>query len=1148
MDRLTWQGNLSKTFLSAATCRRFGLKDTSPRFEAYLLPMRLAAKFTFAFFHLAMSVCLMPCLAAAQDLDNVTISGRVTDQNGAVVPGATVTAVLIATKANRTVVSDSDGQYKLIQLPPGTYTLKAAFTNFAVEEKTDLNTIAGQNVQLDFMLKPAGLTAETVVVSAVNAPQVDTTRTIVGGTVTTREVESLPVITRSPLDLIFTLGGVAEEPLSTRDLAEDRTSSRATPEEAGNFSLSGGTAYSNNITIDGLDNNDDRGARERFTPSLEAVAEVQVIRNQFAAEYGRAAGGRVNLLTRSGSNKYHGRAFYFFRDESLNANTWKNNSLGLSRLPLQEHDPGFTFSGPLVIPKLYDGRNRTFFFSAYEYDEVLDSTLIDTLVPVQQNPLFPLPAPTDLSAQRTENASAPASNGVVAPFITSVNTPGRNHVFTTRVDHAFSENHNGQLLYQLGRSRNLRQFGGGDRLAQALEGKTRNTDAIAYLDNYVFSAKAVAQTRFQYSRLTPAVLATGGAGSPVVLIGINDPLKLASGTLVAGTSTSGATDRRETRFQVQEIFAYITGNHSLKFGGDVQRITSTFIDLSDATGTWDFDSAGDFLANLPSRFRQNFLTTSTQRNTYIGVFVQDEWRMKPDFVLSYGVRFENETIVADRNNFGPRVAFSYDPFKSGKTVIRGGAGIFYNRALLRTIDDFTLGAQQLFLDTDALVDPVTGKLLSNAQRRAFIAASLHFPQTLTVDSPLVKQFGVLNSGFSRRLDPALRIPESYQANLGFEREIGNSFVFEANYTWNRGLHLWREFNTNAPALPKGFKDFTSFLASRDFANFLSAPGGVRPILNTSTAGDLVRFVLAPADPANPNSVFRITEFGVPISLVNLNSFTATTPVNTALAALNGLRPDPSRGEVEQLIPVGNSFYHGVTLELRNRFIRAKNGAGFSFRASYTLSFLRDDGIVNTSDALVPGDFRDERARSLQDRRHRFAVSATIETPKFLARLRFAPVLRLASGAPFNLGLGGADRNLDDVGNDRPIFKGDPKLLKWRHPGEPFDASLLNQFTLPTIGQSGNLPRNAGAGPGIFIFDLNVTRDFRVTEKIKLRPVVEFDNVLNKTVFSFGSEFIDFGAFGPTSSAATKQAFVDSFLVATRTMRPRQIRLGVRVDF
>ncbi len=1110
--------------------------------------MRRSKKFIFLLALAAALFCLTPRPSAAQDLDNVTISGRVTDQNGAVIPGATVTATLVATNAERSAAADGDGRYKLIQLPPGIYSVKAAFLNFAAEEKTGLTTIAGQNVQLDFTLKPAGVTAEAVVVSAAEAPQVDTTRTVVGGTVTTREVDSLPVATRSPLDLIFTLGGVAEEPLSTRDLAEDRTSSRSTPEEAGNFSLSGSPAYSNNITIDGLDNNDDRAARERFTPSIEAVAEVQVIRNQFAAEYGRASGGRVNLRTRSGTDKFHGRAFYFFRDESLDANTWKNNSLGLPRLPLQEHDPGFTFSGPVVIPKLYNGRSRTFFFSAYEYDDVLDSTLIDTLVPVLQNPLFPLPAPTNLAAQRTENASAPALNAAVAPCITSVSTPGRNQTFTTRVDHQFNETHNGQILLQLGRSNNLRQFGGGDRLAQALEGKTRNTDAIAYLDNYVLSAKAVAQTRFQFSRLTPAVVATGGTRSPVVLIALNDPLNLATGTLVAGTSTSGATDRSEIRFQFQEIFAYIHGSHSLKFGGDVQKIKSTFIDLTDATGTWDFDSAGDFLANTPSRFRQNFLTTSTQHNTYVGVFAQDEWRVKANLTLSYGVRYENESIVHDTNNFGPRLAFSYDPFKTGKTVIRGGVGIFYNRALLRTIDDFTLGAQQLFFDTDTLVDPATGKLMSNAQRRAFIAANLQFPKTLTVDSSLVKQFGVHNAGFTRRLDPTLRIPESYQANVGFERQLGHGLILDANYTWNRGLHLWREFNVNAPVLPKGFKNFTTYLASRDFTNFLSGPGGVRPLLNTSTAGDLVRFVLSPPDPANPNSVVRITEFGVPISLVNLNSFTSTTSVNTALAALNSLRPDPSKGEVEQLIPVGNSFYHGLTIELRNRLKRAKNGAAFSFRIAYTLSFLRDDGIVNTSDALVPADFQGERSRSLQDRRHRFAFSGTIDTPRFLGRLQFSPILRLASGAPFNLGIGGADRNLDDVGNDRPIFTGDTAVLKWRSPGQPFDASILNQFTLPTIGQSGNLPRNAGIGPGIFVFDVSVAREFKLTDKIRLRPVVELDNVLNKTVFSYGSEFIDFSALGPTSSPATRQAFLDTFLVPTRTMRPRQIRLGLRLDF
>ena len=1102
-----------------------------------------------AFAHLAFT-----SIAHAQDLDTVTLMGRITDQNGAVIPGATVAALLTKTGVSRTINSDDQGRYRLFQLEPGAYTLQVSASGFATQRRTDLTAVAGQNVQIDFALLPQSIVADTVVVSAADAPPVDTTRTVVGGTVVTHELETLPVFSRSPLDLIFTLPGVGEEPLSTRDLAADRnTNAVSTPEEAGSFSLSGGAASSNNITIDGLDNNDDRSAKERFQPSIEAIDEVQIITNQFSAEYGRASGGRINLKTRGGAKKFHGRGFFFFRDEALDANTFKNNSLGLKRLPLQEHDPGFTLSGPLVLPVIYNGRERTFFFSAYEFDKVLDSTLIDTLVPVTASPLFPLPVPTASAGRRTENASAPALNTDIAPFIAPVNTPSRNHIFTTRIDHSYTGTHNAAIVYQLGRLDNLRQFGGGNRLAEALQGKTRNSNALSYTDNYVFSPKVVNQIRAQFSRLTPAVEAVGGAASPVVLITINDPLPSTdpanrSGTLIAGSSTTGATDRRENRFQLQNVLSYAGSAHSLKFGGDVQRIKSTFIDLSDASGTFNFASAGDFLAGVPNRFRQNFLTRSTQRNTYLGFFAQDEWRLRSNVIFSYGLRYEDETIVHDRNNFAPRAAAAYDPFKSGKTVIRLGAGVFYNRALLRTIDDFTLGTQQLFFDTNTLINQTTGKLMSADERRSFIAANLRFPQPLTADSALVKQFGVRNTGFSRRLDPHLRIPESYQANVGFEREFGKDFVFEANYTWNRGIHLWREFNVNAPVLPANFKNLTQYLASRDFANFRNSKTSVRPLYNASTAGELVRFLLLPPDPANPNAVGKTTEFGVPISLINLNSFTSSTSVDVALAALNDLRPEPSRADIQQLIPVGNSFYHGLTLQLRHRFRSKASGFGYTFRAGYTLSFLTDDGIVNTSDALIPGDFRSERARSLLDRRHRFVLSGTIDLPRYLGRLRLSPIVRLTSGAPFNISIGGADRNLDDVGNDRPIFTGDSKLLHWRRPGESIDAAILNLFALPTIGQSGNLPRNAGFGPGQFLFDLNVTREFRVSDRLRLRPVIEFDNVLNKTVFSFGSEFINFNSFAPTATADQRQAFLDSFLVTSRTLRPRQIRVGVRLDF
>ena len=1101
--------------------------------------------------HFSFVVLIFQCalqVVSAQDLDNVTISGRVVDQNAAVVPGATIEAIMVRTGTARSVVTGADGCYLIIELEPGVYTLRVSAHGFAPQERAELSLISGQNLQLEITLMPQGLTVDPVTIVATETPAVDTTRTVVGGTVTTTEIEALPIASRSVLDLIFALPGVSEEALSTRDLAEDRnTSASATPEESGTFSLSGGPAYSNNITIDGLDNNDDRAARERFQPSVEAVEEVQVITNQFSAEYGRASGGRINIRTRGGSNNYRGRFFYFFRNDIFNANTSNNQARGIPRLPLEQHNPGFTFSGPLQVP-FYNGRQRTFFFSAYEYDTQLDSATIDTLVPIQQNPLFAIPAPT----MTEPNGIGPLrlAEGI-APFVENVSTPSKNNIFTTRIDHQFAEIHHGSILYQLGRQNNLRQFGGGNRLAQALLGRTRGTDALSYTDNFVFSPHVVNQARVQFSRLTPGVQASGGR-RPVVLITLNDPLPSTdpnqrSGTLVAGSSTSGATDRSEERWQVQNVMSWVIGSHSLKFGADVQKVRSTFIDLSDFSGTFTFDSAADFLASTPSRFRQNFQAESTQNNTYLGLFIQDEWRIKSNLVLSGGLRWERESIVEDVNNWGPRLSLAYDPFKSGKTVVRIGTGIFYNRALLRTIDDFTLAAKQLFFDTNDLIDPATGQIGSADFRRNFIVTNLQFPKVLSANSPLVRQFGTLNVGFSRRLDPELRIPESYQANVGFERELTGGFVLESNYTFNRGLHLWREFNANAPRLPAGYRNFSEFLGSQDFANFRTVPVGPRPLYNASTAGELIRFVFAPADPSNPNAIVRVIEFGVPVSIFNLNSFTSTTVVEVALAALNGLRPDPTRAEVEQLVSAGNSIYHGLTLELRKRFKRTKSFS-ISFRGAYTLSFLEDDGVVNTSDALVVGDFARERARSLLDRRHRFVFSGTFVTPGYLGKLGFSPILRITSGAPFNISIGGVDRNLDDVSNDRPIFNGDSSLLRWRGPGDPIDPAIINLFAIPTIGQAGNLPRNAGLGPGQFFLDLNITREFRLANRMWLRPVIELDNVLNKTVFSFGSEFINFNALSPTATAEQRRALIDSFLVTTRTLRPRQVRIGVRLDF
>jgi hypothetical protein len=219
------------------------------------------------------------------------------------------------------------------------------------------------------------------------------------------------------------------------------------------------------------------------------------------------------------------------------------------------------------------------------------------------------------------------------------------------------------------------------------------------------------------------------------------------------------------------------------------------------------------------------------------------------------------------------------------------------------------------------------------------------------------------------------------------------------------------------------------------------------------------------------------------------------------------------------------------------------------RLAYTLSSLKDDGIVNTSEATTPGNFSAEWSRSLLDRRHRIYFTGTFDLPWWLGRLRLSPLFRFGSSAPFNISIGGIDRNLDDISNDRPNSSGNLKDIKWRRFGSPFPESLANQFSLAPIGSPGNLPRNAGRGPKQYIFDLNISREFRFgkKERLRLRPSIELDNVFNLTVFSFGSEFINFDLLN-SQNPLTIQRARESFLAPTRTYRPRQIRLGVRLDF
>lgn len=1147
--------------------------------------------------------------AASQDLDNVTISGKVTDSNNLPVAGVSVTAVLTQTGVEKTVVANEDGRYKLIQLKPGTYTVKTSAAGFAEQIKTDLATISAQNVQLDFTLAPAGVQAEVTTLGGDDAPLVDTSRIIVGGTVTEREIEEIPNNSRNALDLVLTLGGTAEEAGSVRDLAEDRNQNPSTPPlEQGNFSLSGGTSYSNNITIDGLDNNDDRSSQDRFQPPIDSIGEVQVVTNQFSSEYGRASGGRINLRTKSGSNKFRGRAFMFFRDDNLNANTWYNNSRGLPRLPLTEYNPGFTVSGPVILPfgegkSLYNGKKRTFFLLSYENTNLQDTTQITTYVPVGANSRFTLPGSTGGTPTCDSTttvlvggvptsvcSTVPPTSVFVAPYNSTLNTPSLNNVLTAKVDHKLTAANDMTFSWQFGRKNNKRTtFASTTRLDEAIQAKISKTDAYNFSDSHVFNSQLVNQFRMQYSVYEPSYQ-VDDFNAAVVMISYRNPETNSRQTLTAGSSsTSGsgadafAGARKETRWQFQDSVSYITGTHTVKFGFDYQKINSSAVVLDSATGTFNFATVIQYQNNEMSRFRQNFGDANTVKNSYSGIFFNDEFKPFSNLTLSYGLRYERETAIGDKNNLGPRVGLAWDPFKKGKGVIRLGAGIFYNRVLLRTVADSIQNAQPNLFQFDSN----TISTINGAQANVLARIAQQFPNGFASPDALKAVIATANCGTAalpvncstntgflantgsagnplRSADPNLKIPESYQFNIGFEREIGKGFVFEANYTVNKTVHLWRDTNINAPSLAianarlgKNYTSWADYLVENPFVfqNFNGTTARTYKFVYGSTSDEtgLIRDNGGVCvSNATVTCVVNLNTVNNSTTLPTATSATSSAglggPVGIAQQAINQFRPDPTiSNEKSYISSIGNSFYQGLILEVRSRFRKLGFGFGTTMRAAYTLSRTKDDGLNNTANAEINGDFSREFGRTSQDRTHRFALSGTFDTPWWLGDLKFSPLFRYGSSAPFNLGIG-YDRNLDDLSTDRLNYSGNLKDIAARNPGSPFPTDFVNGLSLQPIGANGgNLKRNAGRGPSMYIFDLNVSRQWKLGDRIKIRPNIEFGNILNAAVFSYGAQFIDFRPFDSTPTELQRLDY-ENILVPTRTYRQRQIRVGLRFDF
>ncbi|HKG22471.1 MAG TPA: TonB-dependent receptor, partial [Blastocatellia bacterium] len=720
---------------------------------------------------------------------------------------------------------------------------------------------SGRTRTLNLTLLAEG-SKEQVTISSSGPGMVDTTRTAAGDTFSEIELEMLPLAGRDPLSLVLILGGAQEAPLDTSILAEEGPGRflRGRPEESGIFSLTGAPATSNNLTVDGLDNNDDRSARERITLNPESISEVQVITNQYAAEYGRASGGRVNVRTRGGTSRVRSEAHLLFSDESLDANTYFRNARGLGRIPEQRRTIGMSLSGPIRPAK-------HFFFSSFERLDIPDRVEIMAAVPSRSNPLFPLPSP---------NKTIPG-NDSLGFFVEDFSTPETRELLNSRLDFGFSQAHDVTLRFDVSRGRSTRGFPGGNRLPETALIQGRDSDSISLASNLTLSGRLVNQGRFQLSRLFPR----NRSSAESVGVVIEEPIRVIAGKF-SGTESSPASAREERRAQFQDSISFGSGPHTIKMGMDVQLVRSIFEDQFATGGVYTFDAVESFLSNLPSRFRQRFNTESRLANDVLGLFLQNEWRIKEGLTLSTGLRWDRESLINDGDNLSPRVAIAWDPFsgrnaqgsslfRPGITLVRAGYGIFYNRVLLRTIDDFQEGLASVLVDSD-----------SNPE----VLRLVRFPQPV-LDEALVKRFGSKETGFLRRVSPDLEIPYTNQLGFGIERQITKGLALTADYIYTRGAHLWRETNINAPRLPEGLRSFTEYLMSRDFDN---RPGsdGRRPISGASA--DVIRFDLGSNTSSTPGAIK--TENGLRVLTLGLN-VTGSSNISAALNAVRPLRPEKS---------------------------------------------------------------------------------------------------------------------------------------------------------------------------------------------------------------------------------------------------------------
>ena len=990
--------------------------------------------FPFVVFLAILIFLVSPVVILTQaDISSSTIKGKVIDQNGSLVPGAKVTIVSADRGVSRSATTDDSGRYSFLLLQPGKYEIHVDAAGFQPQAVSRVLLTVGEIAICDLELR-VGLVKEDLTINP-SSMLIETERTQQSDTVDRREIATLPNPSRNFTSYIFTLPGVA-------DVAAARVQqTRVSPVPTSGFSAGAGNGRTNYVSIDGGENDSGIGSLRIRNLSVEAVQEFQVNRNAFSAEYGFTAGTAVNVITRGGTNAFHGSGYLFYRSQNTAAHD-PLNTTGKKAFE-QRMSPGFTLGGPMK-------KNQSFFFTSFEalkYDIARirsytgDPGLLQP-TGAQSSYLQALmsgpnaTAATRLIGSNLQAALIPANYAITTQLLSQSEgqfiAPSRTYNWTTRFDLDQSEHDLFNGRFTLARENN--NLLGSDNVQSPSDAilELLDDETVVGTWNHIFGADLVNQLRVQFAHDHYSQISAAPKSTLIRVIGLID----------FGRALTIPLEMDQKRYQFDDILSWTRGKNEFKFGFSYRPVDAHLVaqlafggnfqftagqplsraispsDLSVLTGPLTppadtvLTSLQAFDLGLPSLWQQGFGQPgfeAWQQN--LGAFAQTMWRVTPRLVLNIGARlnYDGEPEPLDRNlSFSPRLGFAWDPFGKGKTVIRGGFGTFYGTVSLQA-----LSAATLQVDSGEFINLQSRTLQDGAQStQALWAYGLSIGKLpfIALTDQDVRTFGIIPAPGqpNRRIAQAAAdydTPYTVQASFGVSQQLGHDLALDVAFLMYHGVHL--------PIAIEG---------------------------NYQENGQLVPV------PGMPGSDL----FGPQL-----------------------VRIDPTIAQRIVHSSEGSSIYYGGNATFLKRF-----GKAVEFRASYAYSKALDDVLdfSGASTPYLPTRRYLDRGVSAYDLRHNAVVSGSFESPfssvrehnwieQVLADLTLSPMVTLRSGFPFNLYIG-RDVNGDLNSTDRPF----------------------------------HAPRNSGIGEKFYSVDLRLSKRVYLrpsSEGPKMELIVEATNLLNR---------------------------------------------------